>query len=1009
MRMQWWRKAGAAALVAVVGIVPLGATAQDGLAQTVAQGLYSTIASIFQLVTTSLVNFMFALIEAILVPILQYNNFAGSRVIDLGWTLVRDVMNMGVIIILLALAIMTMLNVGRANWRQQIPALFIAVAAMNFSRLLCGLLIDLSQVIMFTFVNAILDIGAGNFAQLLGLTNVGNLNFSEGAGSPVLSGGAALGSAVLQLALMMAVFAVLVCLAIAFLWRIVILWVLVILSPIAFFFRFAPDVIDIGFGKGGDWWGKFTGALVMGPMLSFFLWLALALSSSGNLLSAEGFPEPAAGSTAFGNILDSLSSSSIGATLLALIFLVVGMDMAGKSASALGGVASQLINEGMGRKIVKGSLKGAAIAQAVIPAVGLKGAMMAKGAAQGAYGAEGFANQRDMMAPPRSFTEVIKDTDRGARRGLAQSNNFIDGTRQSVRDGYKKLGDAVAGAGGILGIDSLVRLGDKARQQAGADSENRQKEGKEAFGSLTTRGKVEMLANIAQDPGLPQDEHGKNVRLAAQADLLTNKALQAERQKALQASVAAKYGNDEAGKKAAEAEAKKLLEGEISAALKRMGELEAENDLDPFMKPDELRGVRNRYIDLYAGIDEKKAQALIDSDKFSIRDMRDEAIDNGKIVEALQNATQRTTKDGRVTRWEEIQKGGAGKAKKDKAQRLNAPNIRAAGETDQDVQGRATNTLDNAMQSPTDPNGPRRAATREEISINVAQNNIRPTVVTEADINGDNATALNEVFVENMTRVNQVGSGLGVQSRTESAQDAYLARLESLGRGLDQDGRFFVRQDANGNMALRDRTEEENKRMYKAQQLADEENLRRAATGSAASDAAARREEYKKIIDSVRFTQNGQLDMERVRRLIAADRKNIRFLNNPTTATQPDVQREIVQAISSADIIDGFNKLKAAIAEHTKTPTTDTAHNVAANRDFLNAVIASVRAEAARVVPVPTGVRADSEEYRTALAKKNARLAEVYQRTVLTENAQQREQRRFDANPPAGSRLFNDL
>jgi hypothetical protein len=171
-----------------------------------------------------------------------------------------------------------MLNVGRANWRQQIPALFIAVAAMNFSRLLCGLLIDLSQVIMFTFVNAILDIGAGNFAQLLGLTNVGTLNFGDGSlgalGSAAFSGGAALGAAVLQLALMLAIFAVLICLAIAFLWRIVILWVLVILSPIAFFFRFAPDVVDVGFGKGGDWWGKFTGALVMlqivlGSMESF--------------------------------------------------------------------------------------------------------------------------------------------------------------------------------------------------------------------------------------------------------------------------------------------------------------------------------------------------------------------------------------------------------------------------------------------------------------------------------------------------------------------------------------------------------------------------------------------------------------------------------------------------------------------------------------------------------------------------------------------------------------------
>jgi hypothetical protein len=873
------------------------------------------------------------------------------------------------------------------------------------------LFIDLSQVIMFTFVNAILDIGAGNFAQLLGITGTGNLDFGDGNVAAAFTGGTALASIVIQLGLMIAILAVMVCLAIAFLWRIVILWVLVILSPIAFFFRFAPDVIDFGFGKGGDWWSKFTGALVMGPMLSFFLWLSLALSSSGNLLSAEGFPEPPASGGAFGNILDQLTSSSLGATMLALIFLVVGMDMAGKSAKSLGGIAGKLINEGMGRKIVGQSVRAAGYIQGAAavaaPYVAYKGAVTTRGMVGGAMGNSTYANARDPLLAdtPRTWGEIGQDIVNGGRRANVKSANLIDGGRQYARNGLAGAGGLLAGAGTFLGADGLVRLGDKARQRAGADSEARQKEGKKAYGELTGAGKNELLANIALDPELPQNEAEKNIRLAAQADLLKSKVLQGKRLDALKAQLAPQFGDDDAGKKAAEVEAKKRLDAELTSAMKRMGELEVDNDLDPFMTNDDLRNARNKFVDLYAGLDKKKAQALVDSDKFNLRDMRDEALSNGDVVSALDKSTHRVTDTGiRISRLDELKRGGGGQSKKEILNNLGQPQIRATNETDANVQGRATNTLDSAILSPTDPTGPRRAATAEEIALNIESKNIVESNISVKDLEGGNSQALNEALVDRRVRVQSVGSGLPASER-DQAQTAYFGRMEALAKGMDQWGRAFV--DDRG--ASRQLTDKEKDRMYRAQQLTDEETLRRAAT--AASDDAARKTATLKALQSQAGAAGGPggspaLDLERIRRLLASDIKNARHLSASTITTgfNPqaaiDAQREIVRAISPASLDEAVKKLQQAV----KSKDTQ---EIIANRDFLTNAIEAIRSEASRIQPRATG-QSDSA-YADVLARKNPRLAEAFKRSTIVELVQNRSSAEYDSGKPPAGPAFKDL
>ena len=50
---------------------------------------------------------LIVLLVGIMLPIMQYNNFASSPVIGAGWAIVRDTTNMFFVIILIAIAILT--------------------------------------------------------------------------------------------------------------------------------------------------------------------------------------------------------------------------------------------------------------------------------------------------------------------------------------------------------------------------------------------------------------------------------------------------------------------------------------------------------------------------------------------------------------------------------------------------------------------------------------------------------------------------------------------------------------------------------------------------------------------------------------------------------------------------------------------------------------------------------------------------------------------------------------
>lgn len=230
----------------------------------------------------------------VLMGFLQYNGFADAQPVVMGWVIVRDFVNMLFIVVLLISAVATILNYDTHDLhvKNVLPNLIAAAVLINFSKMIVGLLVDASQVVTLTFVNAFQASGIGNFAQVLGLPNFTTLSTGTPTGSAnsATTGEAANGQIIfdvllaymLAMAMLVISIGVILIMILFTVGRIVGLWVLLIVSPAAMFASCMPKKLQKMFGSlEHEFWEKLTGLCVGGPTMAFFLWLSFATVRSG--------------------------------------------------------------------------------------------------------------------------------------------------------------------------------------------------------------------------------------------------------------------------------------------------------------------------------------------------------------------------------------------------------------------------------------------------------------------------------------------------------------------------------------------------------------------------------------------------------------------------------------------------------------------------------------------------------------------------------------------------------
>lgn len=402
-------------VVFLLSVKPVGAI---DWVHTVIGGLASGIVSVLGWALSQLMK--------VLVYVAGYNHFIKSAAVSNGWVIARDVANMFFIVILLVIAFGTILQIEQYNYKKWLPKLILMAILINFSKTICGILIDVAQVVMLTFVNAFIGLTAGNLTDMLGIRHWQSLQTSPG--EQAISGWEAAATYILAVIYVIIALIVVAAMVGMLVMRIIMIWVYVVLSPFAYLLAAFPG----GQKYASQWWGDFTKNLIIGPVLAFFIWLSFVslvdLSSNSQFDGIEEFVDSEQATQMCQT--DDTGACQFGTSELMLKFiisiamLIGGMKIAQEIGGAAGGVAGKIAGKGKGLALMgAGAAGGFALARAKWAGRKAKSAAVATGrvAKAGVGAGPGFAD--------RSLGNII---DKKRKTSTFQDKGFFGTTVGSV-------------------------------------------------------------------------------------------------------------------------------------------------------------------------------------------------------------------------------------------------------------------------------------------------------------------------------------------------------------------------------------------------------------------------------------------------------------------------------------------------------------------------------------------------------------------------------------------------
>lgn len=244
-------------------------------ASTVGEDILMAIGDLFLWIASKFMGLTVFILKFV-IEIASYNDYINSNAVGLGWILVRDITNMFFVIILMLIAFGTVLGIEQYEWKKLLVKFVLAAILVNFSRVICGVIIDAAQVFMMTFISGVAATAGGNILNALQLNDI--VSFTKKGFSPAeMSSGNMVASAMMAMIFAFGTMVVMGGYLIVLLARVIALWILIILSPLAFILGIIPKFQTYS----SQWWSEFSNNVVIGPVLAFFLWLAFAVAGGG--------------------------------------------------------------------------------------------------------------------------------------------------------------------------------------------------------------------------------------------------------------------------------------------------------------------------------------------------------------------------------------------------------------------------------------------------------------------------------------------------------------------------------------------------------------------------------------------------------------------------------------------------------------------------------------------------------------------------------------------------------
>lgn len=312
------------------------------IATNIVTGFYGLFIQIFVLLSNLIFGIAGVLLGWVISPSFIGVKFTDNPFVNAGWTLTRDLANMGFIIVLVVIGLGTALRRGEYTAKKTLPLLIIIALLINFTPLITGLIIDATNIAMNFFTGEMTGLRAFRhvFEQQYSTISTFFKDFLKpGAGNELVIRSITLTALNLGAALIFFLFAIL------FVARYIALWVLVILSPLAFFCYILPATRSVF----KAWWQQFIQWSMIGVVAGFFLYLAeqMMVLTADNKLMIGGVPRDQIGGTSPAGWFDQILPYGIILVLLYIGFMIT------ISTSAVGA-----------DKIISGATKGGKIAGA---------------------------------------------------------------------------------------------------------------------------------------------------------------------------------------------------------------------------------------------------------------------------------------------------------------------------------------------------------------------------------------------------------------------------------------------------------------------------------------------------------------------------------------------------------------------------------------------------------------------------------------------------------------------
>lgn len=194
--------------------------------------------------------------------------------VQIGWTICRDIANLGFVLVLIIIALATVLRFQSYGYQKLLIKLIAAAIIVNFSLTIAGFILDFTNVVASFFINKAFgnlgDIASGLanvFQPQLFLNSVSNVTTTGGIDFLINSIMHMTTGAIFSLLTLI----ILICFMILFLIRYVFLVILLVVSPIAWLMWTLPDTQSL-YKK---WWTKFLHWCFFAPACLFFLYLAM--------------------------------------------------------------------------------------------------------------------------------------------------------------------------------------------------------------------------------------------------------------------------------------------------------------------------------------------------------------------------------------------------------------------------------------------------------------------------------------------------------------------------------------------------------------------------------------------------------------------------------------------------------------------------------------------------------------------------------------------------------------